>query len=167
MKTWVKGVSVGPATVIIAVSSKLPGTGAWRHKRTKSASGRKMAALHRAVGGVHAAVRQLERGGMILGAVAAGTELVREIRFASSNGALSRGGKASGRSSRSRSGSAAKASRTASKKTHRSHTVGAARSRAKTKKAGGTRNSPKKVAPSRVSATRTRTSRRPRSSARK
>ena len=44
-----------------------------------------------AVGRVRTAVRQLERAGMILGAVATGVELVREIRFASSNGAPSRG----------------------------------------------------------------------------
>jgi hypothetical protein len=165
MGTRVKGMSMGPATVIVAASSKLPGTGGWRRKRTKGVLRRNMAALPRAVGRVGTAVRQLERAGMILAAVATGMELVREIRFAGSNGQSPRGGKDLARSSRSRSGSATQKNRTASNKTGGSRTVRAARSRAGTKSARGTRSKAKKTARSRGSATRTRTSGRPRSSA--
>ena len=140
---------------------------------------RNMAALPGAMGRVRTALRQLERAGMILGAVATGVELVREIRIASSNGAPS-GGETPARSSRSpssrktsvrspasQSTRASRNNRTASKKTPGSHTVGTARSRPKVKKAGGTHSKANKMARSRASATKTRTSGRPRSSARK
>jgi hypothetical protein len=180
MGTRAKGVSVGPVTVIVAASSKLPGIGGWRHKPKKGASRRNMVALHRAVGSVRTAVRQLERAGMILGTVAAGMELVREIRFASSNEAPSRGGETPARSSRSpsggkasvgssgsRSGKAATKGRNASKKTRGSRTGGTERSRPRAKTAGGTHRNAKKAARPRTSATRRSTSGRPRPSARK
>jgi hypothetical protein len=179
MGTRAKAVSVGPMTVIVAASSKLPGTRGWRHKRPKGALRRNVADLRGAVGSVRTALRQLERAGMILGAVATGVELVREIRSASSNGAPS-GGEAPARSSRSRSSRrtsvrspasqstrASRSNRTASKKTPGSRTVGTGRARPKVKKAGGTRSKANKMARSRASATKRRTSGRPRSSVRK
>jgi hypothetical protein len=179
MGTRATAVSVGPMTVIVAASSKLPGTGGWRHKRPKGALRRNMAALPGAVGRVRTAMRQLERAGMILGAVATGVELVREMRTASSNGAPS-GGETRARSSRSpssrkasvrspvsQSTRASRNNRTASKKTPGSRTVGTKRPRPSVKKAGGTRSKANKVARSRASATKSRTSGRPRSSARK
>ena len=179
MGTRAKGVTVGPVTVIVAASSKFPGIGG-RDKRTKRVLRRNMVALPRAVGRVRTAVRQLERAGMILGTVAAGMELVREIRLASSNGSppgvgktsahSSRspsGQKASARSSGSRSDKAATKGRTASKETRGSRTVGTERSRPTAKADGGTRHNARKAARSRTSATRTRTSGRARSSARR
>jgi hypothetical protein len=180
MGTRAKGVSVGPVTVIVAASSKLPGIGSWRHKPKKGASRRNMAALPRAVGKVRTAVRQLERAGMILGTVAAGMELVREIRSAGSNEAPSRGGETPARSSRSssggkvsaassgsRSGKAATKGRTASKKTRGSRTRGTRRSRPRAKAAGGTHSNAKKAPRPRTSAKRSKTSGRSRPSARK
>ena len=179
MGTRAKAVSVGPMTVIVAASSKLPGTRGWRHKRSTGALRRNMAALPGAVGRVRTAVKQLERAGMILGAVATGVELVREIRIASSNGTPS-GGETPARSSRSpssrkasvrspvsQSARASKNNRAASKKTPGNRTVGTKRPRPRVKKAGGTRSKANKKARSRASATKTRTSGRPRSSARK
>ena len=178
MGTRAKAVSVGPMTVIVAASSKLPGTRGWRHKRPKGAFRRNAAALPGAVGRVRTAMRQLERAGMILGALATGVELVREIRTASSNGAPSRGEtparssrspssrKASVRSPVSKSTRASSNNRAASKKTSGSRTVGTKR-RPRVKKAGGTRSKANKMARSRASATKTRTSGRSRSSARK
>jgi hypothetical protein len=179
MGTRAKSVTVGPMTVVVAASSKFAGTGGVRHKRPKGALRRNMAALPDAVGRVRTAVRQLERAGMILGAVATGVELVREIRIASSNGAPS-GGETPARSSRSPSSRKASVrspasqstrtsrnNRTASKKTPGSRTVGTKRPLPKVKKAGGTRSKANKMARSRASATKTRTSGRPRSSARK
>ena len=179
MGTRAKAVSVGPMTVIVAASSKLPGAGGFRTKRPKGALRRNMAALPGAMGRVRTAVRQLERAGMILGAVATGVELVREIRIANSNGAPS-GGKTPARSSRSpssrkasvrssvsQSTRASRNKRTASKKTPGSRTVGTKRARPRVKKAGGTRGKANKTARSRASATKTRTSGRARPSARK
>jgi hypothetical protein len=179
MGTRAKAVSVGPMTVIVAASSKLPGTGGWRHKRPKGGLRRNMAALPGAVGRIRMAVRQIERAGMILGAVATGVELVREIRIASSNGAPT-GGETPARSSRSpssrkaavrspvsQSTRASRNNRNAPKKTPGSRTVGTKRPRPKVKKAGGTRSKANKMARSRASATKRGTSGRPRSSARK
>jgi hypothetical protein len=97
MRTLAKAVSVGPATVIVAASSRLPSTGGWRRKRKQGVFRRSVAAVPHSAASARMAVRQLERAGMMLGAVAAGLELVREIRFAGSNGTPS-GRNTSGRS---------------------------------------------------------------------
>ena len=189
MRRLAKAGSVGPAAVIVAASSRLPGTGGWRRKRKGSVF--PQSAVPRAVASARTAVRQLERASMMLGAVAAGVELVREVRLAGSNGTPS-GGSSSGRSaprsssqarsgrpagrasrmgsssgnrSRSRSPSpAAKkpaGNRTTAKKTRSPRTVATKRSasRSTAKKAGSARSLAEKQARARASAKRTRSPR--------
>jgi hypothetical protein len=189
MRRLAKAGSVGPAAVIVAASSRLPGKGGWRRKRKESLLRR--SAVPRAVASARMAVRQLERASMMLGAVAAGLELVREIRIAGSNGTPSRGysagrsvprsssqtgsGRPAGRASRMGSSSGNRSSskspsraakkpsgnRTTAKKTRSPRTVATKRSasRAKTKKAGSARTLAKEQARARASAKRTRSPR--------
>jgi hypothetical protein len=185
MRTLTKAISVGPATVIVAASSRLPGTGGRRHKRKGSVFSK--SAVPRAVASARMAVKQLERASMMLGAVAAGLELVREVRFAGSNGTPS-GGYSSGRSaprrssqarsgrgsrmasssgnrsgskSPSRAGKKPSGNRNNAMKTRSTRTMATKRSvsRATTKKAGSARTHAKKQARSRTPAKRTRSRR--------
>jgi hypothetical protein len=174
MKGRVKGFTVGPATVIMAASTRLPGSGRRRHKRSDGTLRRNVAAMSGVAKRVRSTLRQLERMSMILGVAAAGMELVREIRTADSNGTPS--GRKPARSSRSRSGGSAsratssttkspvrtkaQGNRTTSKKTRRSRTV-AKRRRPAARKAGATRRTARKATRSR-SASKTSASGRPR-----
>jgi hypothetical protein len=89
MTTRAKGISAGPLTVIVAASSRWPRTGG-RRKRKGSVFTRSVSAVPHAVARGRLAVRQVERAAMLLGVVTAGLELLREIRFAGSNGTPSR-----------------------------------------------------------------------------
>ena len=156
MGTRAKGMSMGPATVIVAASSRLPGVGGWRHKRKENVFKRSVSAVPRAMARAGMAVRQLERATMMLGAVAAGLELVREIRSARSNGTPSDGHR-SGRSaprgsSRSAPGRPNEASRTRSS-SGGNRVASKSRSRATTKRPGN-RTAAKKTQGGRVAATK-------------
>jgi hypothetical protein len=191
MTTRAKGVTVGPATVIVAASSKLPGTRGWRRKRKQGMFGRNAAAASHAAAKARGALRQLERATMMIGAVAAGLELLREVRLEGSNGTPS-DGRTSPISSRSRSdrpssrasrtGSSSRGKRSVSKSPPRAtkksggptkkKTRGTAtaatkrsRSRAAANKAGRVRATAKAQARSRATAKRTRSDGRSRSSA--
>ena len=90
MSTRTKGVSAGPLTVIVAATSRWPGAGGRHNNQKKSRFRRTTGAVPHAVARGRQAMRQVERAGMMLGVVAAGLELLREIRFAESNGTPSR-----------------------------------------------------------------------------
>ena len=158
MKTRAKGVTVGPATVIVAASSRLPGTGAWRHKRKEGVFSRSVTGLTRAVAVARMAGRQLERAGMMLGALAAGLELAREIRLAGSTGTPS-GGHSSGRST-TRGSSESPSGRPARSRTSRTgSSSGANRSASKsprraTNKRPGNRTTAKQTRGARTTATK-------------
>ena len=156
MKTRAKGVSVGPVTVIVAASSRLPGTGAWRHKRKGGVFRGSVAGLPRAMAVARMAVRQLEGAGMMLGAVAAGLELVREVRFAGSKGTPS-GGHRSGRST-PRGSSESPSARQASRASRTGSSSGGNRSASKplraTNKRPGNRTSAKQTRGARTTATK-------------
>jgi hypothetical protein len=196
MRTRAKGASVGPVTVIVAASSRWPGARSWRQKRKEGLSRRSVTRVSSAVTRAGRLVRQLERAGIMLGAVATGLELVRELRIAGSNGTPSGGHRSqrsvargsspypSGRASRpgsstggtqsapkspSRSTKKRPAKRTNTKKKTRGASTRAtkrSRSRATKKKAGRARTNGKTQARSRASAKRTRSSGRSRSSPR-
>jgi hypothetical protein len=190
MTTRAKGVTVGPATVIVAASSKLPGTRGWRRKRKQGMFGRNAAAASHAAAKARGALRQLERATMMIGAVAAGLELLREVRLEGSNGtpsdgrtspitSRSRSDRPSSRASRTGSSSrgkrsvskspprATKKSRGPTKKTRGTATAATkrSRSRAAANKAGRVRATAKAQARSRATAKRTRSDGRSRSSA--
>jgi hypothetical protein len=190
MTTRAKGVTVGPATVVVAASSKLPRTRGWRRKRKQAMFGRNVAAASHAAAKVRGALRQLERATMMIGVVVAGLELLREVRLEGSNGTPS-AGRTSPVSSRSQSDRPSRrASRTGSfrhgkrsvsksppratkksgrttKKTRGTATAatGRSRSRATANKGGRGRTTAKAQARSRAGAKRTRSDRRSRSSA--
>jgi hypothetical protein len=160
MRTRSKAISVGPALVIVAASSRLPGTGGWRHKRKEGVLRRRVTAVPNAVTRARAAARQLERAGMVLGALMAGLELVRELRVSDSNGTPSRA-HSSGRSaprgssqsrssrpanSRSRTGSSSGGDRSSAKSPRRA-TRTPPRSRATAKKARGRTTATKRSVP--------------------
>lgn len=143
MTTRTKGVTVGPATVIVAASSKLRGTRGRRGKRKHGMFGRNVAAASRAATKVRRALRQLERATMMIGAVVAGLELLREVRVEGSN--QTPDGRRSPASSRSRSvRPSSKASRTSSSRAKRSVSKSQPRG---TKKRGGPRKKKTRVAP--------------------
>jgi hypothetical protein len=149
MRTRAKGVSVGPVTVIVAASSRLPGARGWRHKHKGGLFRRSLAGVPRAVTRAGRVVRQLERAGMMLGAVATGLELVRELRLADSNGTPS-GGHSSQRSaargsSQSPSGTpASRASRPGSS-AGRTHSAPKSPSRSTKKRPANRTNTKKKT----------------------
>ena len=158
MRTRAKGASAGPVTVIVAASSRLPGARGWRHKRKEGLFGRSVARVPRAVTKAGRVVRQLERAGMMLGAVATGLELVRELRFAGSNGTPA-GGHSSQRSvargsSQSPSGRpASRASRPGSS-TGGTHSAPKSPSRSTKKRPANRTNTKKKTRGARTTATK-------------
>jgi hypothetical protein len=141
MTTRTKGVTVGPAAVIVAASSRLPGTRGRRRKRKQGKFGRKVAAASHAAGKVRGALRQLERATMMIGAVMAGLELLRDVRLEGSN-RTAPDERTSQASSRSRS-DRGKASRTSSKLGKRPAPTSPTRA---TKKTGGPKKKPRGTA---------------------
>ncbi len=158
MRTRAKGASAGPVTVIVAASSRLPGARGWRQKRKEGLFRRSVARVPRAVTRADRVVRQLERAGMMLGAVATGLELVRELRFAGSNGTPA-GGHSSKRSvargsSQSPSGRpASRASRRGSS-TGGTHSTPKSPSRSTKKRPANRTNTKKKTRGARTTATK-------------
>jgi len=152
MTTRAKGISAGPLTVIVAASSRWPGSGGRRNKRKVSVFRRSVSAVPHAVARGRLALRQVERAGMMLGAVAAGLELLREIRFAGSNGTPSR--HSPGRSAPSGS-SQPQAGRPASRKSPTRTTSGGHLSASKSLSRAGTKRPRSRAAAKKTRGART------------
>jgi hypothetical protein len=89
MRTRTKGVRLGPVTLIAAVSSKSHSTRAKRRKESGGLFRRRITAVPHAAARLGSLARQMDRVGMVVGAVMTGLELAREIRSAGSKEAPS------------------------------------------------------------------------------
>jgi hypothetical protein len=89
MRTRAKGITLGRMTLMAAIAPRSRGRRAIHRNRKMGAFRRTMTAVPDAATRARSLMQQLERAGMIVGAVMTGLELAREIRSAASTGGRS------------------------------------------------------------------------------